>query len=1238
MRSFLSHPSRRRLLLLSLTLAIASAPLSGGLPELVVDWSVGPYGSRGAQPHGLRTVGDRVVFTALDDGGVEGLYRSDGTHDDTGPLGPTCGESAGDDVWAELGRSGSGILYRYSCPSAGTEIWRADGSESGIERLLRYSADWDLVVPSALWRGEVAFVAAPEDPEGVTTRLRVWTSDGTSSGTGIRIDQPLSGPATILGLASAGERLFALVWPAGAEGPALWASGTSGAGMLRIADLPAEFRYPQGGRALRALGSRLLLLARGADLWVSDGTPNGTFAATDLAASGESVLPETLSIDGGRAFFGVGRSFESSLWESDGTLGGTFEVYARGDEGGGATVQGPNPVVAIGPRRIFVRDFDSGYQVVSVHVDSGELVEFGEICPEPPIWASPCPGPHWVARLGEKAAFYRPDGRDGAVLVTDGTLAGTVPLATLCSKPCSFGPDLLGRFEGRLFLDAEAGLVSVGENGSVTVHAPDFAVRAGGGSFPHALEIARAGDYLLFPAYEPAFGSELHRVEEAPDSEALVRDLRRDAAGTSFGYGIELDGELVLYANGSLVATRGTRASTRCLLGDECNPDAFAASEGDPLWRLGELVLTGRGYAIDRTARTATDLFAGSHAVPWLVGVAPGEADYVDRGAAADDVALWTSDGTVEGTRRRATFLGSLFLDYRRLGNQRIVSTGDWLDERLWSWRPGLAEPELLARGPDRKRDLGATATTAYFAGEHVCCEGPRLVATDGTAGGTRDLVAFENGARFLSSAILGERLVFLVSRWDPPARRFDLWVSDGTVEGTRGLRSFGPQSDSSLARLGFGRLGDRMAFIGASSEGRTELWATDGTVAGTQFLDPLLDDGVETRPVLLASNGTRLYVFGFEDAPATGAGVSRLRLWTITANDSVAELLEEWRHRANPDDQVLGLFAFVGDRLAFVRREPGHGNELWTSDGTPAGTRRVLDLLPGSRSSFPEDLFVVGDALLFSADDGLHGRELWIWRPEDPEPCRAGERALCLEEGRFRVEAHWTDFEGLSGDARAVPLTGESGAFWFFDPANVELVAKVLDGRPVNDHHWVFYGALSNVRYALTVADGETGLARRYENPAGRYASVGDTAAFAESGTRAGTKASELDPIHASAIPFPQSDAACEPGPTRLCLLEGRFAVEVAWRDFAGHAGAGQASPWPGGESGLFWFFDPANVELIVKMVDGTAVNGRQWVYFGALSNVEYTVTVTDSWSGATRTYFNPAGRFASVGDVDAF
>ena len=103
----------------------------------------------------------------------------------------------------------------------------------------------------------------------------------------------------------------------------------------------------------------------------------------------------------------------------------------------------------------------------------------------------------------------------------------------------------------------------------------------------------------------------------------------------------------------------------------------------------------------------------------------------------------------------------------------------------------------------------------------------------------------------------------------------------------------------------------------------------------------------------------------------------------------------------------------------------------------------------------------------------------------------------LCLQAGRFAVEAVWKDFAGNSGSGTAVPITSDTGYFWFFAPSNVEVVTKVLDGRPLNAKFWVFYGALSNVEYTLTVTDTLTGVQRQYHNPSGRFASVGDTAAF---------------------------------------------------------------------------------------------------------------------------------------------
>jgi hypothetical protein len=93
-----------------------------------------------------------------------------------------------------------------------------------------------------------------------------------------------------------------------------------------------------------------------------------------------------------------------------------------------------------------------------------------------------------------------------------------------------------------------------------------------------------------------------------------------------------------------------------------------------------------------------------------------------------------------------------------------------------------------------------------------------------------------------------------------------------------------------------------------------------------------------------------------------------------------------------------------------------------------------------------------------------------------------------------------------------------------------------------------------------------------------------------------------------------------------------------VAWRAVnIGTSGTGQAVPVTG-DTGAFWFFSSNNLELVIKVVDGRAFNGYYWVFYGALSNVEYTITVTDTVSGGVRTYFNPQGTLASVADTAAF
>jgi hypothetical protein len=99
-----------------------------------------------------------------------------------------------------------------------------------------------------------------------------------------------------------------------------------------------------------------------------------------------------------------------------------------------------------------------------------------------------------------------------------------------------------------------------------------------------------------------------------------------------------------------------------------------------------------------------------------------------------------------------------------------------------------------------------------------------------------------------------------------------------------------------------------------------------------------------------------------------------------------------------------------------------------------------------------------------------------------------------------------------------------------------------------------------------------------------------------------------------------------CVPDEHTLCLQDGRFQVVGTWEDFDGNQGPFHVVPSTDG-SGLIWFFTPDNVEILVKVLNACPVNGHYWVFYGAITNVGFTMEVTDLEAGVTRVYENPVG-----------
>lgn len=112
-----------------------------------------------------------------------------------------------------------------------------------------------------------------------------------------------------------------------------------------------------------------------------------------------------------------------------------------------------------------------------------------------------------------------------------------------------------------------------------------------------------------------------------------------------------------------------------------------------------------------------------------------------------------------------------------------------------------------------------------------------------------------------------------------------------------------------------------------------------------------------------------------------------------------------------------------------------------------------------------------------------------------------------------------------------------------------------------------------------------------------------------------------------------------CIPDGETLCLNEGRFRVRAGWQTSDGQRGAAHPVTSTEGASGLLWFFGRDNAEITIKVLEGCALNGHWWVFLSAGSNVGYDVEVTDTTTGAHRTYHNALGTLPPlVADASAF
>ncbi|MEM1245883.1 MAG: Calx-beta domain-containing protein [Acidobacteriota bacterium] len=356
---------------------------------------------------------------------------------------------------------------------------------------------------------------------------------------------------------------------------------------------------------------------------------------------------------------------------------------------------------------------------------------------------------------------------------------------------------------------------------------------------------------------------------------------------------------------------------------------------------------------------------------------------------------------------------------------------------------------------------------------------------------------------------------------------------------------------------------------------------------------------------------------------------------------------------RSSPDTatQITTLSEQGQDRRpSIASNASGDVVVVWEFDGRTAAGRfygPTLEPLTDVLEIAPEDPEGAPTALDVSIDDsdqttvtferrrgGVRRVRSTQFKPSLSTGSCGGDEALCLLRERFTVTAAWRTRQGSSGGGTAVPLTTDSGYMWFFDESNVEMAVKLLDGCAINDHFWVFAGGLTDVEVTLTVTDTLTGATSSHFNPLGRpFSPIADTRAIAECDAQ--------DPLREtpSVTDLPTEIGFCNDDQQLLCLADsGRFRVGAEYRTQQGDVGSGE----PQGlseDTGYFWFFDEENVEVVVKVLDGCAINGNYWVFAAGLSDQFVELTVEDPVSGLVKIYTSPLkAPFAPVVDVEAF
>jgi len=466
------------------------------------------------------------------------------------------------------------------------------------------------------------------------------------------------------------------------------------------------------------------------------------------------------------------------------------------------------------------------------------------------------------------------------------------------------------------------------------------------------------GDTIYFSAYSSDYGRELWKSDGTEAGTVLVKDIN---FGLNDGLRLDtnnnftvMDNTLYFQADGGtngigLWKSDGTEAGTVLVktiqfAGSDAkgnftvinNTLYFAAYTSDAGFELWKSDGTEAGTVMVK------DIYPGSndgfqpYSYKFFTAVVDNTL-YFQANDGTNGMELWKSDGTEAGT----------------------VMVKD-----IYPGSAGAYPAQLTAVG-----------NTLYFsAGDNIY--GRELWKSDGTEAGTVMVKDITHGLTELElSDIVGIGDTFYFKASDG-VNGIELWKSDGTEAGTVMVKDINSSGDSLQVynNNGFTIFGSTLYFQATDGTNGAELWKSDGTEAGTVMVKDIYPGSSDGNPVELAVINTTLFFRATDSA-------SGYKLWKSDGTEAGTVIVKV----LNSDSEFSLItggnsnFTVLNNALYFLSNDGVHGQELWKSDGTEAGTVMVKDIcFDLNLGSDPFFFTLLNNTLYFQASDGIHGTELW--------------------------------------------------------------------------------------------------------------------------------------------------------------------------------------------------------------------------------------------------------------------